>query len=264
MIKCTFASIIGKDFCLDSWLENIQKIAMPKEDMMLLWVVSQNMDYAYVCKRFDEVKKGFQESMIIRTPFRFYSHQSEATSPQGFLKKRWGVAFNMNLVNQYRKGDLFIVEDDIFPPSEAYQKLSTLARIQNAGAATGVARSFKALKSPHTYSAWIFIKKPIISRESIALIKEEISGFNFFDYQIVRMPDGEGVEDIHASGTVCTYIKKEALKDYIFVGESNLFTGQDVNLGWHITHELNLRYLADWSVKCEHWELDEQDNLVKK
>ena len=86
--------------------------------------------------------------------------------------------------------------------------------------------------------------------------------FDFFDYDIKRLSKIEGVEDIHASGTVCTYIKEECLKDYIFVGESNLFMGQDMNLGWHISRELNLRYLVDSSVKCPHWHLDEQKNVV--
>jgi len=263
MITCTFVSIIGKDFCLKEWYENLRRIEVPKGDMKLLWVVGRHVeDQVRMC--FDEFKVGFKESELLVSPFRFYSHREESTSPEGFSKKRWGVAFNMNLVNQYRKGDLFVVEDDIFPPPDAYSKLSTLVRIPNTGVATGVARSFKALKSPDTYSAWIFIKKPVISRENIALIKEEVGNFDFYDYQIVRMPDGEGVEDIHASGTVCTYINEAALKDYIFKGESNMFTGQDVNLGWHVTHELNLRYLADWSIKCEHWELDAQDDIKIK
>lgn len=91
-----------------------------------------------------------------------------------------------------------------------------------------------------------------------------VPDFDFFDYQIVRVPKGVGVEDVHASGTVCTYIREDCLKDYTFVGQGNMFTGQDVNLGWHVSHELLKRYLVDWSVDCPHWELDEQDNLKIK
>ncbi len=260
MIKCTFASTIGKEFCLEEWCENLKKIEIPKGDMKLLWIVNKEIATS-VRVRFEKFKIGFKESEFLISPFKFYSHKEEATSPQGFTKKRWGVAFNMNLINQYHKGDVFVVEDDVFPPPEAYSKLSTLARIQSVGVTTGVAHSFKGLKSSHPYTAWIFIKKPVISRESIELVKKEVGNFDFYDYQIVRMPDGEGVEDIHASGTVCTYINEVALKDYIFKGESNMFTGQDVNFGWHVTHELNLRYLVDWSVKCKHWELDSQDDI---
>lgn len=259
MIDCTFASTIGKDFCFDKWVENTANIYVPKEKMKLLWLVNQNVDYEKVKKAFDIFSNGFAEKEIIVSPFRFYSHQVEATTPEGFVKKRWGVAFNMNIINQRRKGDLFVIEDDIFPPHNAFLKLSTLARLEDVGAASGVACSFKTTKP--LYTAWIFLKQRILPNEVINDLQEIVPNFDFFDYEILRLPKGDGVDEVHANGTVCTYIREECIKDYVFVGESNLFTGQDVNLGWHITHKLKKRYLVDWDIECQHWEFDEQDNL---
>jgi len=255
----TFGSIIGKDFCLDEWVNNTRRIKMPKKDMKLIWVVNENLDRIKITKAFDKLK-GFKEREIITSPYRFYDHNTEASSAEGFVKKRWGVAFNMNILNQRRKGDLFVVEDDIFPPDYAYEKLSSWAKLPSVGAATGTARSLKTGR----YTTWVLIRKRLLPGHVIESIKDQIPDFDFFDYKVSFMPEGEGIDDIHASGTVCTYMNEEVIKDYVFVGESNLFTGQDVNFGWHITHVLKKRYLVDWNVKCGHWEKDEQGDIKRR
>lgn len=260
-MKYTLASIIGKTFCFREWIDNLEKLEIPHEETKLLWVVTQEVRNE-VEDDFERLAERFGDCELVESPFRFYSHAQEATSPEGFLKKRWGVAFNMNIINQHRKGDLFIVEDDIFPPPEAFSKLSTLIRIPGVFAATGCARTVRTRDSK--YTSWMFVKKRVISIESIEEIRKTVPNFDFYDYEIITLPDGEGVEDIHASGTVCTYICEDVIKDYIFVGESNLFSGQDVNLGWHITQKNQKRFLVDWSVKCAHWHKDELNNITKR
>ena len=88
MIKCTLASIIGKEFCFDEWLDNLKAIDMPKSEMKLLWVIIPALDYNEIYERYVDYARDFIESEMLTSPFRFYDHLTEAGSPAGFLKKR--------------------------------------------------------------------------------------------------------------------------------------------------------------------------------
>jgi hypothetical protein len=261
-ISATFGSIFTRDTFLDEWVRNIKKIEMPKKDMRLVWVVS-NKILGKVTPYFNSYKKDFAEAEMVISPFKVFDHATEAQNKEGFMQKRWSVAFNFNILYQYRKGDLFVVEDDVFPPLFAYNKLSALARIQDVGAASGLSYNWKKeIKHP---LAWFFIKRRVLPQEIIDNIKQRVKVFDFYDYDLRIVEDGgRGVEEVHATCTGCIYIKEKCLKDYYATAEGDLRIGQDINLGWHITQDMRLRLLLDWEVYCNHKHIDEQGNLKER
>ena len=262
IIDCTLGSIFTRDTFIDEWMENVKKIDFPKSNMRLVWVVSNKL-VDRITPYFNMFKKDFEESEIVVSPFKVFDHVIEAQNKEGFMQKRWSVAFNFNILYQYRKGDLFVIEDDVFPPSFAYNKLSALARITDVGAASGLSYNWKKeVKHP---LAWFFIKRRVLPQEVIDDIKQKIKVFDFFDYELGIVEDGgRGVEEVHATCTGCIYIKEKCLKDYYATAEGNLRIGQDINLGWHITQDMGLRLLLDWAVYCPHRHLDEQGNLKER
>jgi len=260
MIKCTLGSIITRDYFMEEWVRNLKKMKFPKKDMRLVWVVTKSIEDK-ILPYFNSFKKGFQEAEMVLSPFKVYDHVVEAQSKEGFQRKRWGVSLNFNILYQYRKGDLFIIEDDVFPPFYAYTKLSSLARFNLVGAASGISYNWKFGKED-TPLAWFFIKRRVLPWEVIEEIKKKVAAFDFFDYDLrVLNPGGVGVEEVHASSTGCVYVNERCLKDYYATPEGDLRVGQDINLGWHITHELMLRYLLDHGVLCGHKHVDECGNV---
>lgn len=264
MIKCTLGTIlIGREWCFDEWLYNLSEIEMPKDEMKLLWVVSDEYVDFYE-PYFKELAKEFQEAELVPSPFKTYSHLDEASCSQGFYNKHWAVALNQNILYQHRKGDLFIIEDDVLPPSDAYTKLEPLCQLDKVLAATGILYSWKE-EDKQNPILWYFVRENVLPEDKMNLLRKEVPDFDFSQYNPVRIPERKiGIDPIHAAGTYCMYIKDRALQDYVAIGGDGMFTGQDINLGFHITHRLYRKMLVDWSVKCGHYHKDEQGRVLVK
>ena len=270
-VEATVGTIfIGREYLLEEWLTMFKSIDMPRDRMKLLWVTTEAFR-PILEPKFNELKHTFMEAQLVTSPFKVFDRKIEANSKDGFDKKRWSVAFNMNILYENHKGNLFIVEDDTFVPSNSYSRLNSLLRSYPhgnegiVGAVTGVAYSHH-IKNSFCITAWNFIKKPLLPQEQARVISESVPDFDLYTYDIYRIqkPDHLVVEECHASGTFCMLILDECLDNYTAVGYSNLFTGQDVNLGWHITQIIGKKMLVDWSVECKHVTTDNNDNVLIK
>lgn len=256
--------VCNKPHCITPLIQCVEQLRMPRSEMLLLVVdVSGNPT---INKRLSAWTK--EEGKSGRWGNVLYVDQpqhEQVTEYVGrsdidrFMKKRWLVAETKNLVNNFRIGDLFFIEEDTLCPPGSYEKLRRiLDEHPDVGVASGVNYSRSENSTLGNHTVWKFISNMLFPfGESIP---EQT--------KTTATPIGEkpfGIELVGGCGNGCMLAREDIMKGYRFVGQSTIsgMSGSDVNFGWYVTQLRRKLYVVDWSIKTKHLDIDKVMNVLE-
>ena len=249
MRKVVFGTIhIGRWHCLDRWFSHLEKLRMDFKKMKAYCVLNTK-DSEFKTEFIDRMTKFNWEDLIAEeTFFRPIDHyQSKGCNAQ----KQYNIAENFKLIYKFaekEKRDLFIIEDDVLVPPEAFERLQELAYQSDDILAAAATIKWWSKIAKHLIDkkvSWRWEIKRIFPEEDI-----ETQAVAVFNEDLT-----EGTHFVGATPTGCIYIKHELLKSGYEPKPmiiENGHWGQDIWLGYYINNVLKKKLVVDLDLNCGH------------
>jgi hypothetical protein len=241
----------NRPYLVDYAIENIEKLRLPRKDWKFVIIDTSGNPSVYVpLQRYmDAVSSEWGAVEYVLRPQAGQVHSSSRAGTEEWVKKRWLVAETKNLIKEYTNGDVFLIEEDVLCPPEAFEKLSyIISQRDDIWCASAVNYSRHGKRNQHIAMAWKWSTQGLIPGEA--------------NYSAVQIHEKDfGIELVGACANGCIYVRKEAIQGYDYIGEAPVIglvgkVGSDIAHGYHVTVKKQKLYAIDWSVKTKHLSLE--------
>lgn len=218
----SFVCLLSRPDNLKSWIANVQKLKLPRFATEVVFLLDTKNPEEYR-ELYDAFRPGSWQSVLIS-----YT-DNEPCSPVNVMARRKRITDNM-VALQAMTGDsqfVFGLEDDTYPPKEAFERLHRVITNEKVGFVSGI--EVGRWNLPYI-GAWKADKVVGTTRLKSLSYRES------------------HLEEVDAAGLYCYITKTRHFKQARFTDDR---FGPDINYVLSLRRSGNRAYV-DWDVKCGH------------